>query len=199
MKKIAILWIILLFSSISLNWYSYTNDMLDAANSLASKWIINDHKGNPSLYNLDSKVLRQEIAAVSRWVAWIDKSTTCKNIFSDVSSTKPNSWICYNVEPLVENSLISKNDKFRPEDYITKTEALGMLIKSIWFDYKYNSDDSRGWQEQIVSYAVNKWIVDNFTDYNTEATRWWVFEVADFSMEVKEIEEKQKWPYSDEL
>ncbi|MBT3727368.1 hypothetical protein HOG21_07075 [bacterium] len=39
---------------------------LDAANSLAEKKIINDHKENPEKYNLESHVLRQEIAAVAR-------------------------------------------------------------------------------------------------------------------------------------
>ncbi|MDF1682575.1 MAG: hypothetical protein P1U46_02255 [Patescibacteria group bacterium] len=57
---------------------------------------------------------------------------------------------------MVDNNLISKNDLFRPEDKITKAESLGMLIKSIGFDYSYDSSNSKTWQEQIVDYAVSK-------------------------------------------
>jgi hypothetical protein len=48
-----------------------------------------------------------------------------------MTDTIPNNWACRNVEPLVENNLISKNDNFRPEDKITKSEAVAMLIKAI--------------------------------------------------------------------
>jgi hypothetical protein len=193
-KKIIFVFVVLVFFSISIA-SAFTSDMLKSANNLASKWIINNHSDNPDLYGLDSNVLRQEIAAVSRWIAWLPKSTKCNDIFSDLSSTKPNSWACVNVEPLVENNLISKNNVFRPEDNITKAESLWMLIKSIWFDYAYNPDDSRTWQEQIVSYAVSKNIVDNFLDYDAPAKRWWVFEIADYSMEIR-VKEKKK--YSEE-
>ena len=104
---------------------------------------------------------------------------------------------------LVENDLISKNDNFRPEDPITKTETLWMLIKSIGFDYSYDENNSKWWQEQIVDFAVSEWIVKRFYDYNTHATRGWVFEIADFSIQIKE-EKIEKWTwvekkkYSDE-
>ncbi len=199
MKKI-IAWIIVWLAILS-SVYAYTNEQLKAANSLAERWIINNHSNNPSKYNLDSNVLRQEIAAIARWVAWVKKAWKCKRIFKDLTEIKPNTWACVNVEPLVENNLIAKNEYFRPEDPITKAETLGMLIKSIGFDYSYDLNNSKSWQEQIVDFAVDKWIVDRFTDYNKYATRWWVFEVASYSLEVKEKEEKQlkekKW-YSDE-
>lgn len=177
--------------------FAYTSAQLDAANSLASKWVINNHAENPSAYNLDQNVLRQEIAAVTRWVARVPKNTTCKNMFKDLSSTNPNTWACVNVEPLVENNLIAKNDNFRPEDFITKAETLGMLIKAIGFDYSYDTSNPKGWQEQIVDFAVSKWIVEKFSDYDTKATRAWVFEVADFSIKVLEQETGKKL-FSDE-
>lgn len=177
---------------------AYTSNMVDAANSLAQKWIINDHSTNPTAYNLDQNVLRQEIAAVTRWVARVEKNSTCKNIFSDLTATNPNTWACVNVEPLVEQNLIASNDTFRPEDYITKTETLGMLIKAIWFDYSYDSNNPKWWQEQIVDFASSKGIVEKFTDYDTLATRWWVFEIANFSIKVYE---KETWKqlFSDEV
>lgn len=196
MKKIILTWFIttLLFGT---SVFAYTSSMKESANSLASKWIINNHSDSPDLYNLDQNVLRQEIAAVSRWVARVPKASSCKNLFKDLSSTKPNTWACVNVEPLVDNNLIAKNENFRPEDYITKAETLGMLIKSIWFSYSYDPNNPKNWQEQIVDFAVSKDIVERFDDYNSLATRWWVFEVADFSIKVLE-EESGKKLFTDE-
>jgi hypothetical protein len=92
---------------------------------------------------------------------------------------------------LVDNDLISKNDTFRPEDKITKSETIAMLIKSIWFDYKLDKNSKKNWQEQVVFYAAQKWVVRYFTDFDTEATRWWVFKVADTTIK-KDIEIKRK-------
>ncbi len=199
MKKIFI-WVFLFLFGISTS-FAFLDSQVKSANSLAQKWVINDHSNDISKYNLDSKVLRQEIAAIARGVAWVKKEEKCKNIFKDLTAIKPNSWACINVEPLVENNLIAKNDFFRPEDPITKTETLWMLIKSIWFDYSYNPKNPKNWQEQIIDFAVSKWIVKKFTDYNAFATRGWVFDVADYSMKLrkKEIEKlKNTKKYSDE-
>ena len=163
--------------------YSYTSGQLDAANSLASEWIINDNSANADGYKLDQNVLRQEIAAVARGVAGISKTTTCNNRFSDVSSNNPNTWACYSVEALLNADLIASNATFRPEDSITKAEGLGMLVKAACGDdYSYNSSQAGSWQEQVVAYASDKLIVDNFTDYNTLATRGWVFEAGSNAM-----------------
>lgn len=178
--------IISLISYWSFTSFSYTDEMINAANNLASRNIINNHEDNPDAYNLGSKVLRQEIAAVSRALAKLDKSTSCKNLFSDISQEKPNDWACLSVEPLLEKDLIAKNKNFRPEDKITKSEALWMLIKSIWFDYVYNPDDSKTWQEQIVEYWVSKWAISDFKSYNEAATRGWIFEVADKLLKIDE-------------
>ena len=166
------------------------NPELESANNLAIKWIIRNHLNDPQNYNLWENVLRQEIAAVARWVAKLDKKDRCDNIFSDLSDTKPNTWACRNVEILVDNGLISKNTTFRPEEKITKSEAIAMLIKSIWFDYKYNQELGWTWQKQVVDFAVEKWVVENFSDYNTYATRGWIFKVADTTIK-KDEEIKQ--------
>jgi len=164
---------------------------LESANSLAEQKIINNHVKDPKNYNLTDNVLRQEIAAVARWVAKLEKKGKCDNIFTDLSDTNPNTWACKNVEVLVDNDLISKNDNFRPEDKITKSETIAMLIKAIWFDYELDSSSDKNWQEQIVEYAASKGVIELFTDYNTDATRWWVFQVADTTIR-KDIEIKAK-------
>ena len=206
-KVISTIALVAISTTISFASYSavvdYSKTDIDAANSLASNWIINDHKSDPENYNLKDNVLRQEIAAVARWVAGLDKKSKCDNIFVDLSDTNPNSWACRNVEVLVDNDLISKNTNFRPEDKITKSEAIAMLIKAIGFDYSYDSRSSKNWQQQVVDYAAEKWVIENFSDYNTDATRGWVFMVADTTIkkdkEIKIMIEKDKMKkYSDE-
>lgn len=176
---------------------------LESANSLAEQKIINDHKNDPENYNLKDNVLRQEIAAVARWVAKLEKKWKCDNIFKDLSDTKPNTWACRNVEVLVDNNLISRNENFRPEDKITKSEAIAMLIKAIWFDYEMGTNSSKNWQEQVVEYAAEKWVVELFADYNTEATRGWIFQVADTTIRRdiqirEELKKQEEAKFSDE-
>jgi hypothetical protein len=57
---------------------------------------------------------------------------------------------------LVDNNLISRNTNFRPEDKITKSETIAMLIKAIGFDYQMDANSSKNWQEQVVDYAAEK-------------------------------------------
>ena len=185
-RKITITLVLLTFTySI---WFALVaiNPEIESANNLANKGIINNHVNDPENYNLGGNVLRQEIAAIARWVAKLEKKDRCDNIFSDLSDTKPNTWACRNVEVLVDNNLITKNTTFRPEENITKSEAVAMLIKAIWFDYSFNSKLPWNWQEQVVSFAVEKRVIDNFTDYNTYATRGWIFTVADTTIKMDE-------------
>ncbi len=180
----------------------YSTTDVEAANSLAERWIINNHKDDTSKYNLNDFVLRQEIAAVSRWVAWLPKKSWCDGIFTDVTAAKPNTWACLSIEPLVDKWLISKNTTFRPENNITKAETLWMLIRSIGFDYSYNPKNTKSWQEQIVDYSFEKWVIKaKFTDYNVDARRGWVFMIADTTIkkdeEIKIQEKIDKWIYSD--
>lgn len=176
MKKI--FWIVFLFLTSMSFSYSFTASQLDSANRLAWDGIINDKSETPAEYNLDQNVLRQEIAAVARWVADFQKTSRCDSEFSDVTATVPNTWACYSIEALLNANLIASNDNFRPEDNITKAEGLWMLVKAACGDdYSFKSSEPGAWQEQVVAYADDKKIVDSFTDYNTPATRGWVFEV----------------------
>jgi len=176
MKK-TIIWFITFAVGLSLA-HGFTTSQLDSANRLAWDGIINDKSATPAEYNLDQNVLRQEIAAVARGVADLQKTTQCRSEFWDVSDTVPNTWACYSIEALLKGDLIASNDTFRPEDNITKAEWLGMLVKAAcWDDYSFNSSAPGTWQEQVVAYADSRSIVESFTDYNTLATRGWVFEV----------------------
>ena len=189
-KKIISSVIFLVIITINSSVFAYTSDQLEAANDLAKRKVIKDYSDNSELYNLNSNVLRQEIALISRRVSGYKENSWCKNTFWDISNIKPNDWVCKNVESLVDNGLISKNENFRPEDSITKSEALIMFIRSIGFEFKIQNITN--WQEEVVSFSVNKWVVENFTDYNSLAKRGWIFDIANYSIEVKE-EEVKKW------
>lgn len=163
-----------------------SDEMLEAANDLAQRKIISDKSANPSDYNLQDNVLRQEIGLVAMRLAKLEKKSSCDNMFKDLSATKPNDWACIHIETLVENNLISKNELFRPEDNITKAESLKMLIKAIGYDFEYDQNSSVSWQKQYVDFAVSKNIIDEFTDYDSLASRWWVFIVAAYTIEAKQ-------------
>ncbi len=171
--------------------YAQSSAEIEAANALAAAGYIVDHSDNVSAYNLNQNVLRQEIAAVAAGIAGIEKKATCDNLFSDVSATKPNTWACYTVEALLDAGMIAKNAMFNPEKNITKSEALGMTIKAAFGDeYSYDSSLSTSWQEQVVAFAVEKGIVSNFSDYNTPATRGFVFETWNNAVIASEDEEE---------
>jgi len=162
---------------------AYSTAEVDAANELAAAGIINNHSADPAGYNLDQNVLRQEIAAVARGVAGLDKKTTCDNSFADVSATTPNTWACFSVEALLDAGLVAANDNFRPEANITKAEAVGMMVKAAFGDeYMYDESKGTSWQEQVVAFASMNGVVSSFTNYDTPATRGFVFEAGAAAM-----------------
>ena len=179
-KVVATTALVVLASSVIVSGASAASQkQISSADELAQAGIINDNSANPAGYKLDQFVLRQEIAAVTRGVAKLDKKATCDNLFTDVSATTPNTWACYSVEALRDANLIAANPTFRPEAQITKAEAIGMVVKAACGD-KYSYDAAKGttWQEQVVAFAVEKSYTMSFTDYNALATRGFVFEAG---------------------
>lgn len=177
MKNKFFAWFLSFFLLFSNSFASVEN-----ANLLAREWIIVDNSKNVSNYRLYDKILRQETAVVALWMFKWAKKWFCENIFSDVSLQKPNNWACYTIEALAEKNIISKQNKnFRPEDFITKSEVLGMLIKSSFND-EYKLDEANiatkwNWQKQIVDFSVSRWIIKNFSDYDALASRDFVFDI----------------------
>ena len=159
-----------------------STSQIEAANALAAAGYINNHADDTAAYNLNQNVLRQEIAAVARGIAGLEKKSTCDNEFEDVTATTPNTWACYTVEALADADLIAKNPKFNPEKEITKAEAVAMMVKATFPDYAYDATKGTSWQEQVVAFAVEKGVSPDFTDYNTSATRGFVFEAGNNAM-----------------
>lgn len=179
MKRKIIAWLALTSLFIPNFTFANTNLEIDSANFLASKWIISDKSFSPSDYRLSSSVLRQEIAAVTLGVARMPKNWDYRNTFSDVTKTSPNNWAWKSINALRLYDIISENPTFRPESKITKSEAVGMIVKAAYNDeYKFDYTKGGTWQSQVVDFAVSKGLVKNFTDYDAFATRWFVFIIA---------------------
>lgn len=184
----------ILMSSLFLN-QSFAS--IENANFLAEKWIITNKSSNPVEYKLKNNILRQEVSAVVLWIFWWKPENFCKWIFRDVSDKKPNSWACKTIEALEKYDIVSDDNLyFKPEAKITKSEALGMLIKAS-FDEKYDFESDKiyikwNWQKQVVDFAVSKWIVKNFYDYNSFATRDFIFDIWANILKYKNNLEKHK-------
>jgi hypothetical protein len=75
------------------------------------------------------------------------------------------------------NGLIAANEYFNPERNISKAEAIGMVVKAAFGnEYAYDASLSTSWQQQVVAFAVSKGIIASFSDYDTAATRGFIFE-----------------------
>ena len=157
-------------------WWITWDPYFQAAMYLWEKWfIVND----PNKFNIDGKILRQEMAWTFAKVMNLPNKEKCDNIFADVSATKPNEWVCGRVEALVEASYIAKNKNYRPMSNITKIEALGFLANTIFKEmYIEIRNKNVSWEESVVDFFTSKvsfLTKEEIGDYKAEASRWFVF------------------------
>jgi len=101
---------------------AYTNSECAMAKELADDGIVYKESDCRD-YHLDRTIYRQEVAALALRVAEkcniIDdipeiEDYDCEDVFYDVSSTRPNSWVCRSVEILADNNIVttSRRDTF---------------------------------------------------------------------------------------
>lgn len=152
---------------------AYNVAELNAAQALAAKGYINAQT-DASGYALENTITRAEIAKVAANVAELDAMASCEGKFADVSATTPNDWVCGYVEALLAGGLISANANYNPNANLTKAEAVKLMLTVAGEEVSYGAD----WQADFVSYAVENGFVSSFSDYNTAATRGFVFSVA---------------------
>jgi len=156
---------------------AYTNQDVMYANGLAANGIINDQSANPADYNFASLLLRSEAAKIAvNLDSDVTMKTTCDNSFADVTATTPNTWVCGYAEALLDAGKVSANTNFNPLSNLTKSEATKMFMEAAGCTDVYT--DVANWQAETVAFAADNGIVDSFTDYNTPATRAFVFGVA---------------------
>ena len=156
-------------------------------NYLASAGIVNQQSSEEG-YRLNSDVLRQEVVGMAAKVGKFNlpEGYTCRSIFSDVTSAKPNTWACRAIEIAADNGVVSKlNKTFRPESNITRAEALAILLKAAgievntWSTSSF-SDVTVEWQMNVINTALSYGFIDAGTNFNPNknATRGEIFNMA---------------------
>lgn len=164
-----------------------TIDVNSDGNVLASFGIVKQQDSEEA-YNLNSNVLRQEVVgmAMKLWKFTLPENYACKKMFKDVSSLKPNNWICRAVEVGAENGVVSTaNKSFNPESSITRAEALAILLKAAGIKIEESttskySDVTVAWQKNLVNTAFSYSFIDDTEMFypNKNATRGEIFNMA---------------------
>ncbi|MBP7773718.1 S8 family serine peptidase [Candidatus Gracilibacteria bacterium] len=165
-----------------------TIDSNSDGNVLASFGIVKQQDSEEA-YNLNSNVLRQEVIGMAMKLGGFNlpESYTCRNIFKDVSSSKPNTWVCRAVEIGADNDIVSTlNKSFNPESSITRAEALALLMKAAGIKIETSnttpkySDVTEGWQINLINTAFSYSFIDEADKFypNRNATRGEIFNMA---------------------
>lgn len=192
-KKSMTAFILVLFSLSSVFWA--TQKEIETANFLAWKDIIKDYSSDTIAYRLDDTITRRETMKIVMKLSWITIEDKCEEKFDDV---KNGDWGCKYVEAALDAWFIAENDNFRPDDNITKTESMKLVLKAKSINKSQKTDN---WQEDYMETAFKYGIIETkYSDYNADAKRWWIFTIATATIvkeeEIKKKQEEKK--YSDE-
>ena len=162
------LWVIALMCvSVNTLWASE----LSSAQSLSAKWIIKT-QAHFADYRLDDTITRKEVMKIVMNLSGKNVPDTCNGTFSDVS----NDWGCKYIETALSHGYIATNASFRPNDSITKAESMKLVLKARGIEKVQNT---QAWQEDYMLTAYQNAIVaTKYSDHNSRATRWWIFEIA---------------------
>lgn len=157
----------------------YTSSV-DAANKLATQGVIVDKSANPADYRLGDNITRREVMKVAIQLAAcqdVSVNTEYKGEFSDVPSTD---WAWKYAETAVDNGFIAANATFSPARNVTKAEALKMIMNAAQVA---KADGESNFWAAYVKGGVDAGIVSSFSDYDTAATRGWIFNAAASALE----------------
>ncbi len=145
------------------------SEQIKSWNFLASKNFIKDSSSSPKDYRISDNITRKETMKIIANVAYLKTENNCVWSFKDVVDD----WGCKYIEAALKAWIISKNDKFRPDDNVTKAEFLKLLFKARNLDKKYNT---WVWQEDYMKSAYELWLIDDIaSNYNSDAKRWRIF------------------------
>ena len=165
MKKFLVIFIFIV--SIS-NVFAYSDLEKLAADFLSYKDVINTQEDAKN-YELDKEITRREMAKVTLKMSEKELWNNCNEIFWDLKSWD---WGCKYAEQWVNYWFFAKNKNFNPDSNISKIEALKMLIKA----RNIKKEEATDWREWYVLAWVKAGLLEEkFTDYDTKATRWWIF------------------------
>ena len=104
---------------------AYTS--LEAANKLATLGVIVDNSSNPSDYRLGDTITRREMLKIMMKLSTVTVDDSCEGKFADLPASD---WGCKYAEAALANGMIAANANFRPDDNVSKIEALKMIFKA---------------------------------------------------------------------
>lgn len=166
MKKVAFGSLFLFLASPLVLAYSAWN--VDVANYLAAKAIITDQSADVAKYRLDDTILRQEVIGMARKIAGANvqvDSYACRGYFQDTNFPfgHEDAWVCASVEWAADVGIVTRaNQRFRPQDRITRAEALAILMQAAGITITKNvsiSQDDRP-INLVYSYRIPQWQID---------------------------------------
>ncbi len=137
---------------------------VEAANQLATLGVVVDQSANPADYRLGDNLPRKEAVKVMMNLSSVAVVDNCSGQFSDLTSAD---WACKYAETALANGLVAANASFRPDDLVSKIEALKMVFQGMDLE----RDDNADWRAGYVEAAVSMGIATSFSDYDTPATR----------------------------
>ena len=129
---------------------------------LYKAWIIDGKEGN---YLPQANTTRAEFIKMVLWASKIDysKANTSTLKFDDV---KKDSWQAKVVKIAIDNWLIDPNNKkFRPDESISRIEAIKILLLSMDLKIENNNktnftDINEDWMIKYVEASKNMWLID---------------------------------------
>lgn len=141
---------------------------VEAANRLAALGVIVDNAANPSAYNLDGSITRREMLKVMMNLSSVEVTNTCEGKFADLPTTD---WGCKYAEAALKAGFIAANTNFRPNDLVSKSEALKMIMQAKNLAKK---DGVEPWQKAYADAAVEAGVIEKaFTDYTALLKDQW--------------------------
>lgn len=161
-------------------WYNFVSRIGEAnvsetrraAEFLASKKIIESKSLMPDQYFLENGISRKEFSKIMMNISGKEIVSECQGSFWDV----PNDWSCKYIESALKEGFIVAAPTFRPNDSITQTEAIKLILQARNIEKRYNTSS---WQQDYISTAYYLWLIDEkFSDYNITASRGWIFQLS---------------------
>lgn len=98
-----------------------------AANYLADQNVIVDNSTNVEAYNFTNNITRREMVKVAMNISGKTVVDSCNGEFSDLDS---DDFGCKYAEAALANGFIAANASFRPDDLITNSESLKMIMQA---------------------------------------------------------------------
>lgn len=151
--------------------HTHAASELESAQKLASMGVIKSGT-TASDFGLSNTITRKEMMKIVMNLSGKNVPDTCNGTFGDVT----NDWGCKYIETALSNGYIAANANFRPDDSISKAEAMKLILKARGIDKAY---DTSSWQDDYIKTALDNWLIKSaYSDHNTAALRGWIFGIG---------------------